>query len=58
MKLGFRKEAHFWSLFFNECFEVYHTERDIKTSLHIFVQIHFYELCKDFLMFYWYLRDV
>ena len=39
-KLGFRKGTRFWcatcraALCFNECFEVYHTKRDIKKSLH------------------------
>ena len=39
-KLGFRKDTRFWcttcrvALCFNECFEVYHTKRDIKKSLH------------------------
>ena len=39
-KLGFRKDTRFWcttyrvALCFNECFEVYHTKRDIKKLLH------------------------
>ena len=39
-KLGFRKNTRFWcvtcrvAFCFNECFEVYHTKRDIKKSLH------------------------
>ena len=39
-KLGFRKDTCFWwatcriTLCFNECFEVYHTKRDIKKPLH------------------------
>ena len=39
-KLGFRKSTRFWcamcrvAFCFNECFEVYHTKRDIKKSLH------------------------
>ena len=39
-KLGFRKDTRFWyttcriALCFNECFEVCHTKRDIKKSLH------------------------
>ena len=39
-KLGFGKDTRFWcatcrvALCFNECFEVYHTKRDIKKSLH------------------------
>ena len=39
-KLGFRKDTRFWcatclvALCFNDCFEVYHAKRDIKTPIH------------------------